>query len=479
MRTFTHFHATSLLLSGLFALALAACGGSENDSVTAPEAQGAPAPTPVAVPAPSPVPEDGASDSVHVVTSAPAAPELVSNNNFSNGLASWTVSNAVLIPSSVRPGGKSLNIGSQAKQRLSEGLKPRTAYTLTVRARNASANGTTPVKLSFSLPSGNERFRTYQLNITSSTYQDIKLDFTSPEYAALVDLTISTAGMNAIIDSVSIKARARINSTEPIIGTDGSYVPDGYALVFNDEFNGTSLNRSKWATRFIYGSETLDRLNDEKQRYRDNDNHSVANGILSLTARKANVGDADAGYESGLIRSLWTGRYGYYEARVKMPGGLGVWPAFWLNSDVSADGRLGWPPEIDIFEFVNNGVEDKLNMLHSNVKLNSGATSTLSYADAAFNKTWTFYAAPFNFNEGWHTVGAEWTPTQVSMFVDGKKIYTRSYTWTYADGTLGGPAHILLNLAIGGAWAGRHGIDDTAFPQALQIDWVRAYQKSN
>jgi len=66
----------------------------------------------------------------------------------------------------------------------------------------------------------------------------------------------------------------------------------------------------------------------------------------------------------------------------------------------------------------------------------------------------------------------------VTMYIDGKKIYTRAASWTYDDGTTGGPAHILLNLGIGGAWAGRNGIDDTAFPQALHIDWVRAYRKN-
>jgi len=160
-----------------------------------------------------------------------------------------------------------------------------------------------------------------------------------------------------------------------------------------------------------------------------------------------------------------------------MPGGIGAWPAFWLNSDVNADGRLGWPPEIDIFEFVNNGVEDKTNMLHSGVVVNTGTTSTFSYVDPGFNTRWTYYTAPYNFNDDWHTIGAEWDAGNVTMFIDGKKIYTRSYAWNYADGTPAGPAHILLNLAIGGSWAGRHGIDDSAFPQSLDIDWVRAYRK--
>ena len=70
----------------------------------------------------------------------------------------------------------------------------------------------------------------------------------------------------------------------------------------------------------------------------------------------------------------------------------------------------------------------------------AGSTASLTYADPAFNPTWTFYKAPFNFNEGWHTVAAEWTPTSMTMLIDGKKIYTRTYAWSYKDGTLGGPA---------------------------------------
>src|SRR5207245_2097022 len=68
---------------------------------------------------------------------------------------------------------------------------------------------------------------------------------------------------------------------------------------------------------------------------------------------------------------------------------------------------------------------------------------------------------------------------RVSMFVDGKKIYSRSYAWNYADGTLGGPAHILLNLAIGGAWAGRHGLHDSPFPPALPAGWVPGSPQAN
>jgi beta-glucanase (GH16 family) len=145
---------------------------------------------------------------------------------------------------------------------------------------------------------------------------------------------------------------------------------------------------------------------------------------------------------------------------------------------VSPTCNTSWPPEIDIFEFVNNGVEDRAHMLHSGVITPAGGSSPFTYVDPAFNTRWTYYAAPFNFDEGWHTVGAEWDADSVTMYIDGRRIYTRSYRWNYPDGTPAGPAHILLNLAVGGSWAGRHGIDDAALPQSLQINWVRAYRKA-
>jgi beta-glucanase (GH16 family) len=410
------------------------------------------------------------------LTYAVAPDELIRNNLFASGLAWWNWALTDIVPSERRSGGQALRVTSNVVQPLPAGtLVPGRSYILTVTGRNLQSSGRGTVAVRFRRPVNQEVYRIYKSDVVFTYHHTYSFGFTVPAYGDMPEVAVTTNGRPVIIDSISLKARSAAVQTEPVTSTAGSHVPAGYALAFNDEFNGNALNRRKWFTRYLGGA---DHLNDEKQRYRDNDNHRVGGGLLSLVARKVSTGAPEgADYESGMIRSDWTTRYGYFEARVRMPGGKGVWPAFWLNSDVSEAGRQGWPPEIDIFEFVNNGQDDKVNMLHTGVISQTGAKAPYLYADPAVNTTWGFWWAPFNFNEGWHTIASEWTPAGVTTYVDGRKIATRAYTWTYADGAQAGPAHILLNLAIGGSWAGRYGIDDAAFPQALQIDWVRAYKK--
>jgi beta-glucanase (GH16 family) len=256
--------------------------------------------------------------------------------------------------------------------------------------------------------------------------------------------------------------------------SDSPWVPADYQLVFGDEFNEAELDTSKWWTRFVYDNGNLDHLNDEQQLYRESNNHVMTGSSIKLTARKvSDNGPKAINYESGMLRSKTIVKHGYFEARVKMPAGLGVWPAFWLNGEASP-----WPPEIDIFEFVNNGMEDKTNMLHTGV-INHGAQGgDFLFTDPQFNQQWTFWTAPYAFPDDFHVVALLWDETSAATYVDGKMIVNRGYKWVHDDASDGGYAHVLLNLAIGGEWAGRHGIDDAAFPQGLEVDYVRVYQKT-
>lgn len=346
------------------------------------------------------------------------------------------------------------------------------AYVLRVGVDKAPGSG--QVSVIFRLPEWKQSFRTFTVRFDASKGETVELAFTAPEYAQMAEVRLENSGRESLRPRlVSLMRRAAIDHTQAISSLANSHVPEGYRLVFNDEFNGTALDRSKWYTRFIYNGETLDHLTDERQRYRDNDNHQVLNGVLKLVARK----NAEGTYESGMIRSDWTAHYGYFEVRVKMPDGRGVFPAFWLNSDVSSSGTHFWPPEFDIFEYVNNGVEDTPNMLHTGVVQQEGTTESYIFSDTAFDRRWTYWKAPYDFDKGWHTIGAEWTENTVSTFVDGQKIVERNYRWRYNNGSLAPKAYVMLNLAIGGAWAGRHGIDDARFPVSFEIDWVRVYQK--
>jgi len=246
----------------------------------------------------------------------------------------------------------------------------------------------------------------------------------------------------------------------------------GWAMTFNDDFNGAALDRSAWATRLIYEGESLDHLNDEAQHYRDNDNHQIKNGALDLVARKT-----EDGWQSGMIRSRQTFYYGYFEARVKLPQGRGVWPAFWINPDYNIDGQLTWPPEIDIFEYPVNGRQDTDNMFHSaGSTFPKGAEIQYAYADSTYSKALKGYIGTEPLNKDWHVFALLWLPDSYTIFLDGKKIFTRAYQWVNNKGELAPPAHILFNFAVGGQWAGRYGIDAAQFPQAFSIDYIRVCQ---
>jgi beta-glucanase (GH16 family) len=296
------------------------------------------------------------------------------------------------------------------------------------------------------------------------------------DFATVGDIAKAVSDLKAHIDS---KFAAQPPITPP--PTQSPYVPQGYTLTFSDEFDGTTefkapaLDKSKWYTRYMFrGLVQGDFLNDELQHYTDNNVHQLSNSVLSLVARPAVFpGDDYHKYESGMIQSKFTQKYGYFEARCKMPKFKGAWPAFWLTEDNGS-----WPPEIDIFEFVNNTAPgDNKNTIHTGVIDHGQQGQVVDYADVNFNTQWNFWQSPFDFTNEWHVFGCLWDESSYSMFVDGQRIVRRLTKWVHDDGTPAGPAHVLFDLAVGGQWAGRNGIDVIAPGDAFQIDYVRVYQK--
>lgn len=375
----------------------------------------------------------------------------------------------------VRGEGGELRVLSKTVRPLSRGtIDPQRWYRLTFQAEGPAD---AKIQVIFREPR-KQSFRTFEARCGKDARAESGLDFQAPVFADLAEIRLDPGSGELVVNELSLSMIPPKTRTEPVQSFRGSFVPPGYGLVFNDEFNGKTLDRSAWFTRYIYGGETLDHLVRENQRYTDGASHVVSGGQLHLVARKKPLSQPSGiNYESGMIRSDFTYRYGFIEARVKMPGGLGVWPAFWLNSDVSASGRLEHPPEIDMFELVNNGKDDTVDRLHIAASNAPAFPNRVLYMAPEFIERHRSYKAPFRFDQGFHTIGSEWTPTTLTTYVDGKPAVSTTFRWIYEDATDAGPAHILLNLAIGGDWAGRYGIDDKAFPQSLDVDWVRVYQK--
>jgi beta-glucanase (GH16 family) len=263
------------------------------------------------------------------------------------------------------------------------------------------------------------------------------------------------------------RADAVIEPPAPIAG-------QGYTLVKNWDF-GANLQTleavfAEFYTRYVYDHGRLDYLsgNKEWQRYREEGNHQLVGDALRLTARVED-GLRDGGITSGMLRSKWTGRLGYYECRIKVPRGRGLWPACWLNPQ---DQR--WPPEIDIVEIVNNGRDTTAKSFHNVIGHDRKDHGKLTYS---LLDKWNGYVPGVDYADAFHVFAVEWTETRVRHYVDGKLVAEHLFDWRHSDGSDGGDAHVLVNLAVGGKWPGSPQ-QASDFPAVLEVDYVRVWQRN-
>ncbi|TXL87889.1 glycoside hydrolase family 16 protein [Streptomyces sp. IB2014 016-6] len=241
------------------------------------------------------------------------------------------------------------------------------------------------------------------------------------------------------------------------------------AVKFADEFDGpagSGVDGSKWQI------ETGDNVNNHERQYYTSGNSNAqldGQGNLVITARKENPGNYQCWYgtcEYTSARLNTSGKfdsaYGRVEARMKIPRGQGIWPAFWMLG--SNMGDVGWPNsgEIDIMEnvgFEPNTVHGTLHGPGYSGEGGIGAGYSLPNGEA--------------FADNFHTFAVDWAPDSIKWSVDGQVFQTR----TPAD--LGGrewvfnkPFFLILNLAVGGYWPGDPD-GSTVFPQQLVVDYVR------
>jgi len=241
-------------------------------------------------------------------------------------------------------------------------------------------------------------------------------------------------------------------------------------LVFADEFNGsagTAPDSSKW--RYDIGGGGWG--NNEREYYTNRTDNASLDGAgnLVITARRNNPGNYSCWYGTCqytsarlLTAQTFTQTYGRFEARMKLPRGQGIWPAFWmLGNDI---GNVGWPQsgEIDIMENIGREPSTVHGTIHG-PGYSGGAGVGAGYTLPGGQQ----------FPDGFHTFTVDWAPGSITWYVDGVQFSRK----TPAD--IGGnqwvfdhPFFMIMNLAVGGFWPGDPD-GSTVFPQQLVVDYVR------
>ncbi|ACU39141.1 family 16 glycosylhydrolase [Actinosynnema pretiosum subsp. pretiosum] len=243
-------------------------------------------------------------------------------------------------------------------------------------------------------------------------------------------------------------------------------------VIWEDNFDGSAgqrVNSSKWNT------ETGDNFgnNREHQYYTDSAGNAALDGSgnLVITAKKENPANYNCWYgrcqyTSARINTSgkFTTTYGKVEARMKLPRGKGIWPAFWmLGQDI---GSNPWPNsgEIDIMEFLGHEQNKVYGTIHGPGYSGAGGVGGS-------------YTGP-NFADGFHTFAVEWAPNSIKWLVDGNVFFqttpasVNGNRWVFDK-----PFFVILNLAVGGEWPG-YPDASTQFPQQMLVDYVRVTDTS-
>jgi len=278
-----------------------------------------------------------------------------------------------------------------------------------------------------------------------------------------------------------------------------------WQLVWSDEFDGTAINKNKWS----HVVDCNGGGNDEQQCYTEQKSNAfVKDGLLNIVAMQKDFSkqahnDAEASnattlpYTSAKLQTMNKGdwKYGRFEIRAKLPQGQGTWPAIWMLPTDYVYGGWAASGEIDIVEAANlktpsdaddatdNELESRIHgTLHFGEKWPNNVHSGTSYKFSPAN----------NPADSFHTYALEWQEDEIRWYVDDIHYATQRESGWYSKYHLNdklvigeGSApynqkfHLILNLAVGGAWASKvnnKGIDESIFPQALQVDFVRVYQ---
>ena len=234
-------------------------------------------------------------------------------------------------------------------------------------------------------------------------------------------------------------------------------------LVMQDEFdNAGAPNSSLWG--FDIGTGQNGWGNNELEYYTDREeNVTVKDGVLRITALKESFEGSNYTSARMLTQGKFEQAYGRFEARIQMPWGQGLWPAFWmLGADIETN---PWPGagEIDIMEFRGQEPTKILGTVHGPGYSGGGAV------------TKSYILKNDRFDTGFHVFGIEWGPEYINYYVDDVLYNQITPAKVPGKWVFDKPFYILINLAVGGSFVGSP-TSETVFPQTMTIDYVRVYK---
>ncbi|MFO0414867.1 MAG: family 16 glycosylhydrolase [Bacteroidota bacterium] len=240
-------------------------------------------------------------------------------------------------------------------------------------------------------------------------------------------------------------------------------------LVWSDEFNQSGLpDSAKWGYDAGRGCpQNCGWGNNELQYYTVSrkENARVENGHLIIEAHRENFQSSN--YTSARLVTKEKGhwKYGRIEVRAKLPSGNGMWPAIWMLPAHSKYGNWPHSGEIDIVEYVGYIPDSLYATVHTGAY--NGMINTQKGGRTYRN----------DLHSEFHVYSSIWTEDSISFFIDGEKYFSfrndqkGSAVWPFDQAF-----YLILNIAVGGNWGGKKGVDNLIFPQRMEVDYVRVYQ---
>lgn len=282
-----------------------------------------------------------------------------------------------------------------------------------------------------------------------------------------------------IASNVTLNAFATLSAAKASMVTTQAFAPNiaSGTLVWSDEFtNTTGVNQQPDLTAWTYDTGHGGFGNHELENYcawgsttapcnpASPNAYVGADGYLHIVAQQPSAGV----YTSARLKSqgLFSFEYGRIEARMRLPEGQGIWPAFWLlGTNITT---VDWPAcgELDVMEHIDgsNPSQEGFDWVQGSVH-GTGLNGGIQYHPAGFSAA------------DWHTYGMIWTPGQIAYYVDSPGNVYASFPASAQKGNWpfdSGPQFVLLNLAVGGDWPGSPD-GTTVFPASLLVDYVRLY----